>query len=121
VIDDRDVTPRSDRDHDRDVSAAWSLKLGIGMLKDYRITQQDAMRQTLNNTIHVIVICHYRQAMRSLIAVPGWLANALFSSPLRAAGAVGGEAHAVDYGVRIRIFSVRIRPLILIQGLLMHV
>jgi len=67
------------------------------------------MRQTLNNTIHVIVICRYQQAMRSLIAVPGSLANTLFSSPLRAAGAVGGEAH-VNYGVWIRIFSVRIRP-----------
>ena len=26
MIDDRDVTPRSDRDHDRDLSAPWGIK-----------------------------------------------------------------------------------------------
>jgi len=44
------------------------------------------MRQTLNNTIRVIVITGKRQAMRSLIAAPGWQTH---WSPLRAAGAVG--------------------------------
>jgi len=83
---------------------------------DYRITQQDAMRQTLNNTIHVIVITGKRCVNSSKFThrCP-WLAGKrTVLQSTAGGGSGGGEAHAVDYGVRIRIFSVRIRPQILI-------